>query len=160
VNDFSKTNSPYDITDLLKLTAKDFQHLDVRVTVTAGRGGDRVVVFSTKTGRDVSVALNDFEAEALGRRLATAFPQEKCNLHRPYRQGRRNRWDFMSDCACAVVFQSRLLARRVEASVNVLHQATNANRQTVAEVRAQLGDSEERWPGVQQDSLFAGDKVE
>lgn len=160
MTDSSNIDRAYDITDLLKLPAKAFQHLDVRVTVTNGRGGDRVVVIDAQTRRDVSVALNDFEAEALGLRLSTAYPQENCGLHRPYRRGRRAGWSLMSDCTCAVVFQSRLLARRVEAQVNALHQANTTHRQVATGVRADWATSEERWPGALQASLFASGEAQ
>lgn len=139
MNDLSKSHQPYEIEDLLQFTYLEFQGLDSRVTSANGRPrtGDRVVITNT-AGRDVSVALNDFEVEALLLRLDTAFPEDRCNLHRPYRNGRRLWVDSFAPCRCTKVFSTRLLANRVCALANAVSAGSKKNVQLAREMLAEV----------------------
>jgi hypothetical protein len=111
---------PYDFFDLFaRVSQADYLKLDVRVTSKNGRpsAGDRIVLIDASTGEDVSVALNDFEAEALRLRLEQDYPQQKCPKHQPYQRGRKI-WDTWRDCTCTAVFVSRLRAAAVLAEAN------------------------------------------
>jgi hypothetical protein len=117
MQDLSKIADPYDITDLLALTAREYQGLDARVTAPGGieNRGDRIVIVNKTTGKDISVALNDFEVEALMLRISTRFGRERCNLHK----SRPNFWVVIPpSCTCAVVFASRLNMCRLLAYAN------------------------------------------
>jgi hypothetical protein len=138
--DLSKISAPCDIHDLLNLTRDDFDTLDARVTSHQGRPGkgDRVVIWNTATRRDVSVALNDFEVDALLLKVSTAWPDTMCNLHRPYDRSRKGRrfYDMFAVCSCAKVFHSRLLQSRVTAAANALHVVVGELRELRNEIQA------------------------
>lgn len=159
MNDLTKLKRPYEYEDLANLTAREFQGLDSRVTSANGRPrkGDRVVIINKVTGQDISVALNDFEVDALYRKVTKDFPDTACKLHRPYQRGKRPWFDGGAPCTCAKVFSSRLLESWVTAAGNRMDLATDQYSSAVNAWLA-LAD-EERWPGVTQNSLFASEQA-
>jgi hypothetical protein len=168
MQDFSKLAAlrPYTAKQIMsfKLSAADFEQLDVRVTVA----GTRVAVFYKSSGEDLSTALTVDEGDQLYCETARSLPAEKCTRHRPYQRGRSRVWDGMSPCRCAAVFLNHLLVCLAEARSNEntvreqqarrkaaeLTQAADHLRGLVRGMRAELNASEERWPGVIQESLF------
>lgn len=144
------TNRLYEIEDLLQFAATDFADLDSRVTAINGRpnSGDRVVITNAKTGKDVSIALNDFEVEALLIRISSMFSRDRCRLH-----GRGYRWyELNPACTCAAVFSSRLLAHRAAALANRVYTASEAAITLALEIR-QNSHLTEDWPAEDQAEL-------
>jgi hypothetical protein len=148
VSNLTKTPARmYEIEDLLRLDATDFENLDSRVTSGNGRPrmGDRVVITDKVTGQDVSVALNDFEVAVLLVRIDRMFPRAQCKAH--------GRWyELNRTCTCAAVFSSRLLAHRAAALANSVVSRSQDLTVLVTEVRHEFG-LEQGWTAEEQAEL-------